>query len=73
MADRAADETENHPVSRSGCHPSFVRRGVAELIAFGRRLATNYANHTDQREDKKNEGVEKSNFVAESDRSNSIG
>ena len=20
---------ENHPVSRSGCHPSFVRRGVA--------------------------------------------
>ena len=23
-------KVENHPVSRSGCHPSFVRRGVSE-------------------------------------------
>jgi hypothetical protein len=23
---------KNHPVSRSGCHPSFVRRGVFSLL-----------------------------------------
>jgi hypothetical protein len=22
------DKRENHPVSRNGCHPSFVRRGA---------------------------------------------
>ena len=25
---RASRSSENHPVSRNGCHPSFVRRGA---------------------------------------------
>jgi len=27
------NDVENHPVNRSGCHPSFVRRGVYKSIA----------------------------------------
>jgi hypothetical protein len=29
---------ENHPVSRSGCHPPFVRRGIFCIVFFFRVL-----------------------------------
>jgi len=36
---RISDRKSNHPVSRSGCHPSFVRRGAVSIADLGFRIS----------------------------------
>jgi len=39
------EREENHPVSRSGCHPSFGRRGARVILDFGFWIVEREENH----------------------------